>query len=113
MRAVYKKSDGTYCDSEQSYVKPPDDKGIIDGPNVIGRFGGKVSDYIVIECPDRPWLKKYLGGKLVDDTEKIAAMETARAEAETQRQTIEALRDKIKAGSATLKEVQEFLGRTF
>ena len=110
MRAVYKKSTGAYCDNEQSMKRPPDEaKDLIKRLPNVPLAGAKVSDFIVINT-DNPSLKKYDGVKLIDDTDKIQAVLTAETQANDKAQRLAELKTKIDSQTATLKELQEYLG---
>jgi hypothetical protein len=110
MRVCFRKSDGSYCDNGGSHVKYPGDEEFVEGGNVMGRFGGTPDDYIVVDTDEpRPWLKRYVNGKLVDDEEKLAA--TARQE-EVQAEVSErlkSLRRKVKDRTATLDDALSLL----
>jgi hypothetical protein len=69
MKAVYRKSDGAYVDNAQSWVKVPADLAAA----VAEKHGGVAKDYVVFET-ERPYLKKLLRGKLVEDAAKVAQM---------------------------------------
>ena len=87
MKVCYRKSDGVYCDSADSYVKYPGDIEFIKGINVMGRFGGSVEDYAVIETNEKqPYLKRYISSELVDDTEKIEQIANYKSPEEILRQ---------------------------
>jgi len=73
MKAVYRKSDGAYVDNEQSWVKVPGDLAAA----VAEKHGGSAKGYVVFET-ERPYLKKVVGGKLVDDAGKVAQVEADR-----------------------------------
>ena len=110
MKVCYRRKDGKYCDSADSWVKYPGDENFVKGPNVIGRLGGKVGDYVVVETDaPRPHMKRYDGGKLVDDEQKLAAKAQ---EQERNRETMaraEGLKEKIQNNLATHEDVVEFL----
>lgn len=110
MKVCYRKSDGVYCDNEQSWVKYPGDEAFIKAHNVMGRFKGKVTDYIVIETDKpSPWLKRYVNGKLIDDKEKLKALEAQKRAEEDERLKRERLTKKIKDKTATHEELLEYL----
>ena len=112
MKVCYRKSDGLYCDSSASYLggSYPGDEAMVHGPNVIGRFGGKSEDYVVISTRERgPWLKRYVGAQLVDDEEKLAAIAARQREEQVAAEGMEALRNKIRDKTATPDDVLEYL----
>lgn len=114
MRVCYRRSDGLYCDNEGSWpLGCPGDEEFVNGPNVIGRFGGEPEDYVVVDVdPDdvpRPWLKRWQDGQLVDDQEKVAAIAQRESEENAANEMAESVRRKIKDGTATLQDVLEYL----
>ena len=113
MKVCYRTSDGVFCDSAESFAVYPGDAAFIAGPNVLGRFGGNPEDYVVKEVDlgvvPQPHLKKLESDVLVDDTDKIAAKETAVADAQQVTDRRAALVTKFKDKTATHDEFCEFL----
>lgn len=113
MKVCYRESDGAYCDSADSHAKYPGDEAFILGTNVIGRFGGKPEDYVIIEVDldetPQPCLKKLQAGVLVDDDVKIAANLAAEDEAAQEVQDRTDLVAKFKDKTATQDDICEFL----
>jgi hypothetical protein len=69
MKGLYRKSDGSYVDNEQSWAVVPLDLAAA----AAAKHGGKAADYVVKEAA-KPWLKRVAGGKLADDKDKLAAL---------------------------------------
>jgi hypothetical protein len=114
MRVCYRKSDGIYCDNEGSWpLGCPGDEEFVRGPNVIERFGGEVEDYVVADVdPEQvpqPWLKRWQDGDLVDDEDKLAAIAQQESEENAAKAMEESVKQKIKDGTATLRDVLEYL----
>jgi hypothetical protein len=114
MRVCYRKSDGIYCDNEGSWpLGCPGDEEFVRGPNVIERFGGEVEDYVVADVdPEQvpqPWLKRWQDGDLVDDEDKLAAIAQQESEENAAQAMEESVKQTIKDGTATLRDVLEYL----
>lgn len=110
MKIAIDKRTGQVRAQSDSYKIYPGDKAFIEGHNVMGRFGGLVDDYLVLDTEEgNPHLLKYVAGELVPDTNKLQAV--ADAEAVTQAVTDQkaTLRAKLEAGTANDAEVQTLL----
>ena len=76
MKGIFRKSDGSYVDNEQSWAVVPGDLAAA----AASKHGGNALAYVVKETP-KPWLRKLSGSKLVDDQEKLSALkERAKSE---------------------------------
>ena len=117
---VFNVKTGAYCDRADSFTEgPPSDVEWIKGGNVMGRFGGVESDYVIVETSDpMPQLCKLVDGKVVRD----AVLETAKADADVARTVLAAdrqaksdrcaeIKTKAAAGIATLAELNEFVAK--
>jgi hypothetical protein len=111
VKVCYRRSDGLYCDSERSWpARYPGDGEFVRGPNVMGRFGGAPDDYAVVDADaPEPWLRRWVDGRLVDDTEKLDAIASARAQQAERHRRVTELSSMIRDGSATVAELQEFM----
>ena len=110
MKIVIDKRTGAYCDSERSWKVYPGDKAFIEGPNAMGRFGGTVDDFLVLEtAEERPHLLKYVAGELVPDTDKLQEIADAEAAAQAVADQKATLKAKLEAGTASDAEVQALL----
>jgi len=79
MLAAFRKDDGGYVDNAESHPQGFN-------PANIERRGLTADDVVVVEAGDEPWVKRLADGEVVDDTEKIAALQ---AEADTRRDAAE------------------------
>ena len=113
MRVAFRKSDGMYCDSADSFAVYPGDDPFIRSNNVMGRLGGKPEDYVILDADPKdvpqPELRKLLDGKLVEDTDKIAAIHASKDEEAQDILRRDGLVAKFRDRTATLGEVCEFL----
>lgn len=111
MRVCYRLSNGIYCDNEQSYFpNPPSNEEMIASNNVIGRYGGVPADYTVIETSEvNPWLKKLIGGQLIDDQDKLDAIAAEQAERNQLTQRLTGLRQKLVDHTASQLEMGEYI----
>lgn len=72
MRAVYRKSDGSYVDNEQSWaIRPPNL-----AEAVARKHGGTLVDYVVFETTE-PSLKQVKAGSLEVNQAKVDAVNSA------------------------------------
>ena len=113
MKVCYRKSDGMYCDSQQSWPAGyPGDEEFVRGPNVMGRFGGSPEDYVIIETDEpEPWFKRLAGGDLVDDAGKRESFLEERRQRAALRRRIAELEEKVRADAASFEELRELVGR--
>ena len=71
MKAAFRKDNGEYVDNEESAQR----LGLGYNPANLERYGLTEDGIVVVEkAGKKPWLKKFVGGKLVDDKEKIKAI---------------------------------------
>lgn len=111
MKVCYRLSDGIYCDNEKSYFpNPPSDEVMINSGNVIGRHGGVFADYTCVETAvGSPWLKKLIGGQLVDDQDKLDAIAAEQAANDLLVARLAELRQKLVDHTASQLEMSEYI----
>ena len=68
MLATFRRDDGRYVDNAESHPQGFN-------PANLERHGLTEQDVVVVEAGDEPWAKRLVDGEVVDDTEKIAALQ--------------------------------------
>ena len=72
MLATFRKDDGGYVDNAESHPQGFN-------PANLERHGLTDQDVIVVDAGEEPWVKRLVDGEVVDDTEKIAALQEEEA----------------------------------
>lgn len=110
MRCVFRKSDGIYCDSEESHPPGVSDSTLVAGPNVLVRFGGVASDYTIVETDDSaPCLCRLVDGHPKRDAAKEAALAVEVQAEQAQIDRFVAIKAKAAEGTATHAELCELV----
>lgn len=110
-RCVFNLKTGSYCDREDSFVNgPPSDRTWIEGGNVMGRFGGGLDDYAIVNVSDSyPELCLLVDGKAVRDAALESADASSWAIVQSKVTRLAEIKAKAASGTATLAELNEFV----
>lgn len=112
--AVFRKSDGKFMDSEDSYARGATPAQLIDGANVIGIHGGTVEDYICVPVDEKDvHLFRYVDQMLVPDLEALTEIVDREDQDKVKKDRSDILKEKLKNRTLTLDEIQEFLANHF